>query len=310
MLNNIKELLDKYQVRKTYKQKSEFIDWLNGKSKEMDYELIVDEYSKKGRNLVVGDVGKAEVILTAHYDTQPNFFLPMITGINWIGFIISQIFIVIVLIYLSDLVGSLSKYIVGEEWGSTIGFVVLVIFLFQMTYGIANKNTANDNTSGVATLLWIMEDIPIELREKVLFVFFDEEEKGLIGSKAFKGLYGEKIENIPLINFDCVSNGDNLGFIKKKAFRNSKYSDLLNESVINIIGSNKVDKKYFIGSALEYIYPSDQLRFKNSVGVAALKYIPIFGYFLNGIHNSRDKVFMEENIELLKDTMMDFVGKL
>ncbi|QQK07460.1 hypothetical protein [Miniphocaeibacter halophilus] len=52
MTKNIQELKDKYQVRRIYKQKTEFIEWLSSKSEELDYELKIDECSKKGRNLI------------------------------------------------------------------------------------------------------------------------------------------------------------------------------------------------------------------------------------------------------------------
>lgn len=188
--------------------------------------------------------------------------------------------------------------------------IILIAFLIQMMFGVANKHTVNDNTSGVATLLWIMEELKEEDRNKVCFVFFDQEEIGLVGSGNFKRKYKSIVNNKLLINFDCVANSDNIGFIGKKAFRNSDNNRLLNESIEKVIGGNKLGKKYFTGSALKYIYPSDQLYFKQGVGVAALKKMPILGYYLNGIHNSRDKIFMEENIELLKDTMIDFIEKV
>lgn len=155
-----------------------------------------------------------------------------------------------------------------------------------------------------------MEDLKEEERGKVCFVFFDQEEVGLIGSSRFSNKYKNVIKNKPLINFDCVSNGNNLVFIGKKAFIDSKYSNLLSSSIEKIIGNNNEGKNYLIEKSVRYIYPSDQLNFKNSVGVAALKKAPVIGYYLNAIHNSRDKVFMEENIDLLKNTMIDFIEKI
>ncbi|QQK07461.1 M28 family peptidase [Miniphocaeibacter halophilus] len=80
----------------------------------------------------------------------------------------------------------------GNYWAMFIPDIILIAFLIQMTYGIANKHTVNDNTSGVATLLWIMEDLPETDRDKVCF---DQEEVGLIGSDNFKKKYKKIVKH-------------------------------------------------------------------------------------------------------------------
>ena len=58
-------------------------------------------------------------------------------------------------------------------------------FVWWIIDGPANKHTANDNTSGVITLLEASLSMPDEDRKQVCFVFFDNEEKGMFGSAAF-----------------------------------------------------------------------------------------------------------------------------
>ena len=86
----------------------------------------------------------------------------------------------------------------------------LIIMQFQLTHGIRNKHNANDNTSGVLTLLYIMKKLPPNMRNKVCFVFFDNEEKGLLGSKAMNKKYKDLFLAKLVINFDCVGNGKEL----------------------------------------------------------------------------------------------------
>ena len=47
--------------------------------------------------------------------------------------------------------------------------------LLVMIMGPANKNNVNDNTSGVAAVLRLMESLPQEARERAAFVLFDDE---------------------------------------------------------------------------------------------------------------------------------------
>lgn len=302
----INVLIESFQVRKTYDEKSQFIDWIGDVSEDLGYELKVESV-KECRNLLIGDVESAELILTAHYDTQANAFIPMFMGMNWSGFILGQAYILLVFYLLFNL--SLFVFTaLGIPFGHYISLLIVIAYLYQFQYGIANKHTVNDNTSGVATLLTIMKNIGDEDRDRVAFVFFDQEELGLIGSKHFKNRHGKNISNTPLINFDCVANGDNLAFISRKQFRNSKLYDRLYTSIES--EKQHTNKAFLIGDAIKYVYPSDQLHFKNSVAVAALKKAPLIGYYLNGIHNSRDMVFQEENIEVISNVILNLISEM
>lgn len=309
MRKSVEDLLNHYQVRKTRKQKEVFKGWLENHLKDYDYKIDKDNYSKSGTNLIVGDLTSADIVLTAHYDTQPNFYFPVIMGVsNIFTYLLSQFLMIIPAI----LILSVSRFIIyiltqNDMVTQLISGIVFFLYLLQLMIGIPNKHTANDNTSGVAVLLSIMEDLPYELRDKVCFVFFDQEEVGLVGAGDFKKKYDKLIENKPLINFDCVANGNNLMFITKKSFRESKYNDLLATSVKETINS---ERNTIIGKATKYIYTSDQIIFKNSVGVAALHKAPIFGYYLSRIHTKQDTKFDNRNIELLSQTMISFINSL
>ncbi|QQK07858.1 M28 family peptidase [Miniphocaeibacter halophilus] len=310
MSEKIKELIDKYQVRKNYEDKTKFINWLKPVIKEMNYDFKIDKYSSKGRNLIVGDINNAEVFLTAHYDTQVNYFVPMFMGMNWLGFIIGQLYVLFIILLPAILIDLIFKNIFYYNIPNIfLVLIVLLTFLYTQI-GVSNKNTVNDNTSGLATLINIMENLEDTHKNKVCFVFFDQEEVGLIGSSKFQKKYRRNIRNKPLINFDCVANGNNIFFIGQKEFRNSILNNVLTNSVEKIMKDNIYGKKYVIGPAYRYIYPSDQLIYDNSLAVAALKKAPLIGYYLNGIHNSRDRVFMKENIALITEVILDFVKNI
>ena len=309
MRRSVEILLEKYQVRRTKKHKQGFGNWLAEHLSEHGYNMSKDEYSKSGTNLIVGDAESAEIILTAHYDTPTDLLIPQIMGFsNWGFFIISQIIIclpIIILVWLNNLVlfnDSIS------DWFLLLIGLLFVLYTFQLLFGIPCKNTANDNTSGVATLLSILEEIPENDRAKVCVVFFDQEEMGLIGASEFRKKYKAFLEGKPLINFDCVSDGETFVFISKKRFRDSKHYGFLKMATDKAIKTSKKQRRFI--NALQAPFMSDQLLFPQGVGVVAAKKAHILGYYINRIHSKWDTKFDEENIELLTNIILRFVQYL
>ena len=321
MRASAKELLGNYQVRKSFKQKKIFIEWMSMHAGEHGYKIKVQRYKMgRGRNLIVGDPEEAKIILTAHYDTPPNALFPNATIVGNIPvYIFSQVFIYVPIIATLWLLHIAVTTIVGDIgylgemvpflWfeASLLILLLLILWNFQMMRGFANRKNANDNTSGVIVLLSLLEDLPLDQRNKVCFVFFDDEEKGLGGSKVFKRHYRKKIRFKPLINFDCVAHGGYLMFITKKEFRESKFNELLTEATKS---SMLTEGKALITEARKYVYPSDQLIFKNSVGVVALHKMPVLGYYLSRLHSRFDKKFNVDNIEALNQMMIAFIEKI
>lgn len=306
MTESIQALLASYQVRKTFSQKEAFRSWLKPILQQLGYELEEHCYSKKGRNLIVGDVSKANVILTAHYDTQPISPIPIVFGVsNLLAFILTQL-IQVVMICLPVFVAAFGVGYVTKDvvLAGNVAMLVAAALFLQMMVGIANPNTANDNTSGVTVLLAIMEQLPREQREKVCFVFFDQEELGMIGSGAFKKRYKHELQGKSLINFDCISNGDYLFFIEDKPFQQRNGSRLA-DSIKHIQPTTA--KQLLIGPAKKHIYTSDQMIFKDTVGVAAFNKSPYIGYYLHRIHSRKDTVFQWENIEVISRVMVMFI---
>ena len=302
MKDSIKSLLQDYQVRKTVKQKEGFIHWLETHSQRHGYELKYQDYRKKGKNIYVGNPETAEVFLTAHYDTPPNFFIPIFAGLNLFSFTLSQLYLAGMLFLPVIILTALAGF-AGWSYETTtfLTYTFLLLYGYQILAGLANKSNANDNTSGVAVLISLLEDLTPAQREKVCFVFFDEEEKGLVGAFAFKKEMA--VNGRPLINFDCVANGRHLIFVAKKAFLESDLGRALEQAAA-------ANPRMKIKKALTNVYASDQIIFDNSVGVAAMKKLPILGYCLVGIHSALDKKFDAANIEEISEGIQTWLGKL
>jgi Zn-dependent M28 family amino/carboxypeptidase len=173
-----------------------------------------------------------------------------------------------------------------------------------MMCGPANKHTANDNTSGVITLLEIYGHLTEEEKQKVCFVFFDNEEVGLLGSSQFRRQYKQYMQDKLLINFDCVSDGDAflLG-ISKKA--NQKYHVALAQTY-----TSTEKKTVLLENLKKLYYPSDQAGFPQAIAIASLNHKKPFGYYMDRIHTKRDTIFQEENIRYLVERTQQLIGSI
>lgn len=308
MTQTTKTIFQNYQIRKTKKQKSAFTGYVQKVAEENGYTCEIQKGLFGSRNIVVGSPEKAKVIYTAHYDTCavlpfPNFITPK----NFLIYLLYQIGLIIPIFAFTGLASffflfliSLPLLFLGIDSAllslicSFIIDLFLIGFCILLIAGPANPHTANDNTSGVTTLLDLMISMPEELRDRAAFVFFDLEEAGLIGSMSFAKKYKKAVNHKPLINFDCVSDGDYILFaVKSKAAR---YIPLLKEAFRKDSRVSDVDI-----CSEGVFYPSDQANFARGIGVAALKRTKKGLLYMNRIHTPRDTVYREENIRFLTD---------
>ena len=300
-----KKVLEFYQVRKTRKQKLSFIEFI----KENVPNARVEEGGLiKCRNIVIGDPDKAKAVFTAHYDTCamlpfPNLIFPrnIFFSVLYSVLIVLPFVAVIPLCQLT-LFRGIDSFLL-RYWISL--FIFIGLFLFVFIFGIPNRHTANDNTSGVISVLELYARLSPEERDKCAFVLFDHEETGLFGSGFFKKKHPETAKNTLLINLDCVGDGDNLLLVMPKAAKG--YEDLLRDS-FNHTGENKLN--LLICDAGTTFYPSDQARFPKGVGVAALHRKKFWGYYMGRIHTAWDTVCEEKNISFVTEGLLSFVAKL
>lgn len=302
------DILQNFQIRKTTQQKTAFIEHL---AEIYGGRMHVEESGKliKSRNIVIGNPESASVIYTAHYDTCARLPFPnLITPKNFVIFLLYQLFVALVMLapalVLSTLTASLAAALELPELPSLLlTELVLLIFMFAVVWlmmaGPANPHTANDNTSGVVTVLTLADRLAD--RNDLCFVLFDNEEIGLFGSADFAKKHRNVREHTLVVNFDCVSDGDWMMILSSKpAHRKVSYEHFC-EFVRKTCAST--EKLPLITTSSTAIYPSDQMNFKKYIAVAALKKTktPLIGYYMNRIHTPKDTVFDDRNIELLTD---------
>jgi len=296
------EILEKYQIRKTKKQKTAFIEFLRAHFPELRVETDALGYS---RNIVIGNPESAKAVLGAHYDTcavmpVPNFIMPKSLFIS----VLYAFVLVIPMLLIGSLVGGFAGWIFDDS-NATALFTLLTYWgiLFLMIFGPANKHTVNDNTSGVITLIEILSTMSPEERAQTCFVFFDNEEKGLFGSAAFEKEHRKAMKEKLLINFDCVSDGDYLMLIpNKKAF--PEHGENLGAAFADV-----TDKTVLIEKSKYVYYPSDQKSFRKNIGVASFKKSKL-GLYMDRIHTPRDTVMDERNITVLKSGIIKFLDTI
>ena len=309
------KILADYQVRKSRKQKLDFEHWLVRSLANEGVEMWTEEHSGlfKSRNLIVGDPDNCDYILSAHYDTAPvlpfpNFIAPR----NLLITILYQL--VVIMVPLSLLIAGLSfllSHFFSEIHPLTFflsNLFLLFLVLGLMLIGPANKHTANDNTSGVISVIETILAVSSAKRERICFVLFDLEEAGLLGSAAFRKKHNSSMKTTPLINLDCVSDGDHLLVVlNRKASQLPEFKQRLMDSFQAHV-QEMPDKILRFEKAERIFYPSDQMGFPLSAAIAVFKKKPLIGYYIDRLHTRHDVIFDEHNIQIISSALASFFG--
>lgn len=296
-------VFERFEVRKTKKQKAAFRAWASAFAEENGWSAHEEKGSFGAVNLVIGDPEKAGVVFTAHYDTCavmpfPNFITPKAPLI----YLLYQILISVLLLVPAFLAYVLLLRSAIPQIAYPVFLVLLWADLLLLIAGPANKHTANDNTSGTLTVLETLQAMPPQLRGQAAFILFDLEEAGLLGSSGYASKHKKAMKDKPVINFDCVSDGRDMLFAVRRKAR--PLADTLRECYAD---TEQVNAQV---ATKGYIYPSDQSSFPCGVGVAALKRGIGGILYMDRIHTPRDTVFREENIAFLVEGSIRLTERL
>ena len=138
-----KTILENFQTRKTKVQKAQFIKFLVSELDKNGINANIEESGSliKSRNIVVGNVSKAKVIFTAHYDTAPKLPFPnFITPKNLLFYIFYQILILLPLFLMCFLVSFISMILFENV---LIAYFICIFLAFGFTYLIATVYKGN-----------------------------------------------------------------------------------------------------------------------------------------------------------------------
>ena len=304
MLVKPMDVLSQFPVRKTKKQKQAFRDSVQDYLASLNYSVAVEEGKFGSRNMVIGDPKTAKYLVTAHYDTPARLPFPnFITPCSFVPFALYQLFTLVMIFVgaaLLDVFLSLLLGVVPSEGFSGSAYVWIVCLL--MLVGPANPNNANDNTSGVVTVLEIARTLPENQRHKVCFILFDLEEAGLIGSKEYYKKHNKEVQDQLILNLDCVGDGDHLMMFPTKALKKDRKKLTSLYKACGYFGK----KSILIHEKGFSYYPSDQKHFPYGVGICALNQKKKT-LCLSRIHTPKDTVLDETNVNILRAALTTYI---
>ena len=306
MIERPMDVLKNFPVRKNKKQKQAFRDSVQSYAEGLGYPVTIEKGSFGSHNVVIGNPETAKYLVTAHYDTPARMPFPnLITPTNPVTYILYQFLVIGLYVVASILIGAVVIVVTdNQQLGTGIALLVYWVMLFLMLLGPANRNNANDNTSGVVTVLETAASMPEEYRDKVCFVLFDLEEAGLIGSAAYRKAHKKESDNQIILNCDCVGDGNEiLLFPTAKLKKDSSKMELLRK-----MNASADEKSVTLHEKGFYVYPSDQKNFPLGVGIAAFRRSKLFGLYCDKIHTRKDTVLDEKNVSFLRDRLTEFVS--
>ena len=304
MLTNPMDILSHYPVRKTKAQKTAFLTAVETFCASLGWQSRVESGRFGCRNLILGDPDRAEYLITAHYDPCAGMPFPnFITPCNLLPYIEYQVAIYLGIALIAGVTGGLVTLATGMALtGKLLSSFLAIGMLALLVLGPANKHNANDNTSGVVTVLEILRSIPDNQRHRVCFVLFDLEEAGLIGSACYRAQHRAAANRQVVINLDCVGDGDHLRFFPTKGLKKNKNRLAPLYGCCGYFGK----KSLLVADKGICFYPSDQMNFPMGVGVAALKRRKKWLY-LDRIHTRKDTSLDQTNVNILRGAIVSMV---
>ncbi len=306
MLDAPMDILREYPVRKSGKQKQAFRDAVQSYAQSLGYETTVEKGSFGAKNLIIGDPEKAKYLITAHYDTCARLPIPnLITPCNFWPFLGYQM-VVFLMIGIPCLMFGVLSGILSDIAPilSVLSYVGIWVVIAMVYVGPANKHNANDNTSGVITLLETARTMPENQRSKVCFVLFDLEEAGLLGSAAYRKAHKKATDNQIVLNLDCVGDGDHIRFFPMKKLKKDRKKLTSLYKACGYFGK----KDILVREKGFSFYPSDQKHFPYGVGICALRDSK-FGLYLGRIHTGKDTILEETNVNLLRAALTTYISQ-
>ena len=304
MIETPMDVFRDFPVRKTKKQKQAFREAVQSYAEQLGYPCTVESGSLGSRNLVIGNPEQADYLVTAHYDTCARLPIPnFLTPCNFWPFLLWQVVLVLLILGVCILMGLGVGFLTGSgAIGSWCGYLMIWVILALMLIGPANPSNANDNTSGVVTLLEIAKSMPGNQRKKVCFVLFDLEEAGLIGSASYRKAHKSQTDRQMVLNLDCVGDGDYLTLFPTKRLKKDRKRMTSLYKACGYFGK----KSILVHEQGFSFYPSDQANFPWGVGICALNKRGKTLY-LSRIHTKKDTILERTNVNLLRAALITYI---
>lgn len=310
LFNTIK---NEHGVRFNKKQKANFREFAIKEFKGTTLKVFENKKNKP-KSLISSTTTEIKCVITAHYDTPGRslLILPFLKILNryspfckWdskggdIKNIIESIPFILIFIM------AFTASILTDNDIFIYGFALLCLVDVISTFSIANPNNYNDNTSGILALFSIAEKVKNKNNlDKTLFIFCDKEERGLKGSKYIFKKRQKDFRNKPVINLDCIGNGDTL--IISYLNNSTLESCTINTLIDNL--KRRYEERH-IDTEIFYKYQSsDYKSFKNSFAISiGLCSKSKYSYSLGHVHTSKDNKINLVHIEIISEEIAKLI---
>ncbi|HIS02985.1 MAG TPA: M28 family peptidase [Candidatus Pullichristensenella avicola] len=293
-----------FQARKGRARKAAFRELVRAEMRKEG--VIFREERAKGLienvNLVCGNLARAEFVFGAHYDTCAELPFPNLAApLNWPLSILTQLLLTLMLALPAALCAFLARQLGAPVAAAiAVGAACGLLASALVVAGKANRHTMNDNTSGVVALLTLLARMTQEQRGRVAVVLFDNEEVGLIGSTLFRRRHARTMADKPLVNLDCVGDGNIVLFAANKGYRADEALWARTKAAFSA-------GDFELAFAQRAFYPSDHWGFPKALAMATLKRRRFFGAVIDRIHTRRDTILKEENIEYIVEGLLRLI---
>ncbi len=232
-----------YGKRLVEKRKARFLNFISKKISNLGYQVQLDSLNKsqkyKCNNLLIGDVKRADVIVTVPYDTASKVLIPGYRyyplnrkknmTVETVNTILQSLLAVTMLLFYYTLI--FRKSINGFSTKSVLAFIgmALVVYMaFKLATGITNKYNFNRNTASIVVLMSLIQSL--DKRKRLAFVMTDRTSNSYDGYRQLAGYLGVKASEKEVIMLDCIGANDHLFFacrktgIKRQKERVKRYS--------------------------------------------------------------------------------------
>lgn len=212
-----------YGKRFTEKGKTKFLNFISKRIRDLGYQVQLDSrengWKHTCNNLLIGDVKKADVIVTVPYDTASKVLIPgycyyplnrkkNMTSETVNIILQSLLAVTMLLLYYSQI---FHKNINGFSTESILAFLGMALVVFvalKLAIGISNKYNFNRNTASIVVLMSLIE--LLDKRKRIAFAMTDRTCNSYEGYRQLADYLGENASKKEVIILDCIGTNSTL----------------------------------------------------------------------------------------------------
>lgn len=301
-------ILSNFPVRRKAGERERFTGYLSWELRERGYTPRI-ESGRSGTysNVVVGDVEKAKLIFSAHYDTGAREMVPsFLSPTRPVVYLLTQAAIAVALTLAAFVISFAVTFVLSLPGLTLPMFLVLMAAVMcYPRFAPSSQYTANDNTSGTAALLELAAALSPRFRNEVAFAFLDKGADGAGGARGFAREHAEVLDQKTVIDLDCVGSGDTAIFAANKLARwDGDLLAALEESFGEKDGMHALVRYEGL-----FYFPGDSRKLRNHVAVCTAKRLSGFGYFISAPRTKRGDALEERNISYIVEGLKKVIEK-